>query len=150
MSAIDIAAKRISSTREEGLKLYPYDDKTGLRVTAPVGHISIGFGCNLDVQRSEAFWMKVLCADLATLDNLLLSRAWYSGASDVRQSVFLDIAYNQGLGGLLDYTFMIHYASIGDWPKAAIECSVKPSEPPGVIARYKRLSDILLTGVDNG
>ena len=146
--AVDLAAKRISSAREEGFRPYPYDDATGLRVHAPKGNITEGYGFNCDAPRPASFWFALLQQEVAQLDADLSQFSWYSGANDVRRSVFLDIAFNQGLVGLMHYPSMIHYASIGDWTNSAAECTVKPDSPPGVIARYKQLSDLLLCGVE--
>lgn len=147
-TAIEIALARICSQAEEGFKQYPYDDKTGLRVRAPQGHLTWLYGCNLDTEGTPELGKAFVQIKLGKLEDLLLPRAWYSQANEPRKSVFLDIAFNQGLHGLLDYPSMIHFASLGDWSSAARECTVNPDEPPGVIARYKRLADILLSGVE--
>lgn len=147
--AVDIALRRIASAREEGFKPYPYDDATGLRVHAPTGNITIGYGFNCDAPRSTCFWRNVLSMELSQIDLDLVPFPWYQIANDARRSVFIDIAFNQGVNGLMHYPSMLHYASVGDWVNCSAECTVKPTEPPGVIARYKRLSDILLAGVEN-
>lgn len=148
-SAVDIALARVSSAREEGFKPYPYDDATGVRVHAPKGNLTIGYGFNLDAPRSQGFWLSALRSELSDLDVKFAPFPWYQAANDARRSVFLDIAFNQGELGLMHYPHMLAGAAEGDWPEAAAQCSVKPTEPPGVIARYKRLSDILLSGVDS-
>lgn len=148
--AIEMALRRICSALEEGFRRYPYDDATGLRVRAPDGNITWLYGCNLDTEGTPELGQTIVRWKLYRLYGSLMERPWFAATeAPARQSVFLDIAFNQGLGGLLDYPSMIHYALLGDWVNAAAQCSVKPDEPPGVIARYKRLSDILLSGVDS-
>lgn len=147
-AAVEIALHRVIQPNEEGFRAYPYDDATSLRVRAPKGHITWLYGCDLDTEGTPALGVVVARFKLETLEQSLAPRDWFAGANDPRKSVFLDIAFNQGLHGLLDYPSMIHYASLGDWVNAAVQCSVKPDSLPGVVARYKRLSDILLSGVD--
>lgn len=147
--AVDIAVARISLPTEEGFRAYPYDDATGLRVHAPRGNVTVAYGYNLDAGTSQELGKVILAWFLNNLEELLLPRAWYAKANAARKSVFLDIGFNEGLHGLLDFPSMIHYASVDDWVNASAQCSVRPTEPPGVIARYKRLADILLSGVDN-
>lgn len=146
--SIDMALQRICSAREEGFRRFPYDDATGIRVRAPQGHVTWLYGCNLDTEGTPELGQSIVRFKLTKLQGDLALRPWYTDANDARQSVFLDIAFNQGLGGLLDYPSMIHFASVGDWTNASVQCSVKPESPAGVIARYKYLADILLSGVD--
>lgn len=147
--AIELALRRICSAAEEGFRRYPYDDATGARVRAPKGHLTWLYGINLDEEGCPDLGQTCVRWKLYKIAAALNPRPWYAASNPPRQSVFLDIAFNQGLGGLLDYPSMIHYAGLGDWTNASAQCSVNPDEPPGVIARYKRLADILLSGADN-
>lgn len=141
MNAIDLTAARLDS--EEGDKLYPYDDVTGLRVRAPKGHISWGKGFNLDACGSVGLFNVMERYLLEQEDKALQALPWYARLDPVRQSVCLDIAYNDGLHGLLGFPSMIHYLSIDDWADAAAECKVTNPELAG---RYAALAQLLLTG----
>jgi hypothetical protein len=81
---------------------------------------------------------------LNVLDEQLQKYSWYTGAGDVRASVFLDIAYNSGLQGLLKYVHMIAAASAGDWAAAAAQCAV--ADPKLDASRYAPLRALLLSG----
>jgi lysozyme len=133
---------------EEGFRAFPYDDATGLRVKAPKGNITVGFGYNLDagITLDVALY---LCTNRVSRIQLIIStNAWYSGANAARQSVFLDIAFNQGVNGLLKYPHMLACATEGDWAGAAAQCTVSPSEPVSVQDRYRALASILESGTD--
>ena len=149
-TAIDYTFERLKT--EEGFKQYPYNDKTGERVTcltsdlATSGNLTWLFGLNLETEGSLELGELIARWKLGKLSAALSQYAWFTAAGAVRQSVFLDIAYSTGLHGLLNFPSMIHYASVGDWEKASAQCSVKPSEPPGVHARYLNLAQILRTG----
>jgi hypothetical protein len=147
MTAVDIAAERISQPTEEGFEPFPYDDATRLRVRAPVGNLTWLYGCNLDTEGSQELGQLILGWKLGKLAGQLIGYSWYTAANDARKSVFLDIAFNQGLHGLLGYPSMLHYASVSDWANASAQCTVKSSEPEGVKARYRALAAILSSGV---
>src|SRR5258708_13516869 len=105
MSAVSEFLAR--KTREEGDRILPYDDATGLNVKAPVGNLSWGRGYNL-MKCGSAGLFDVMDAFLVgALDHQLQSYDWYRAAGDVRASVFLAIAYNAGLHGLLSYQHML-------------------------------------------
>jgi hypothetical protein len=142
MSAVSVLLGRL--TGEEGDRPLPYDDATGLPVKAPEGNLSWGRGFNLMKCGSPGLFQVMENYLLSVLDNALQAYSWYSGAGDVRASVFLDIAYNGGLHDLLGYPSMIHYASIGDWVNAAAQCTEK--DPKLDASRYAPLRALLLSG----
>jgi hypothetical protein len=140
--AISVLLARL--TTEEGQRLLPYDDATGLNVKAPVGNLSWGRGFNLMECGSPGLFQVMESYLLTVLDNRLQAYSWYANAGDVRASVFLDIAYNGGIHDLLGYPSMIHYASIGDWVNAAAQCTDK--DPKLDASRYAPLRALLLSG----
>lgn len=142
MSAVSVFLAR--KTREEGDEILPYDDATGKQVRAPVGNLSWGRGYNLMKCGSEGLFDVMDAFLVSALDNKLQAYSWYTGAGDVRASVFLDIAYNGGIHDLLGYPSMLHYASIGDWPNASAQCTEK--EPKLDQSRYAPLRALLLSG----
>lgn len=141
MSAVDLTETRLDP--EEGTEIYPYDDATGLRVRAPKGHISWGKGFNLDACGSVGLFNVMRRYLLEQEDISLRALPWYAGLNAVRQSVCLDVAYNDGTAGLLHFPHMIAALAKGDWATAAAECKVTN---PELARRYAALAQLLLTG----
>lgn len=143
MSAVDVLLGRL--THEEGDRTLPYDDATGLPVVAPVGNLSWGHGYNLMQCGSEGLFAIMDRHLITALDTQLQQYQWYQSAGDVRASVFLDIAYNAGLHGLVKgFPKMIAAATAGDWTEAAAQCAV--ASPSLNASRYAPLRQLLLTG----
>jgi GH24 family phage-related lysozyme (muramidase) len=138
---IDLVVKRL--TVEEGTRLLCYDDATGKTVKAPVGHITWGNGFNLDVIGSPGLFDCMMRYLTAQIDAQLVPFGWYRAADETRKSVFLDIAYNGGVGGLRNFPNMLAAAAAGDWERAALECRVVNPELAG---RYKALAELLRKG----
>jgi len=142
MSAISVLMTRL--TTEEGQRMLPYDDKTGADVRAPVGNLSWGRGFNLMKCGSTGLFDVMESYLLQQLDNSLRAYPWYTDASPVRASVFLDIAYNGGIEDLLGYPHMLAAAARGDWAEAAKQCTEK--DPKLDASRYAPLRALLLSG----
>jgi hypothetical protein len=142
VSAVSVLLSRL--TTEEGERVLPYDDATGLNIRAPKGNLSWGRGFNLMKCGSKGLFDVMESFLLSALDSQLQTYPWYTQAGDVRASVFLDIAYNGGIHDLLGYPSMIHYASIGDWVNAAAQCTEK--DPKLDASRYAPLRALLLSG----
>lgn len=142
MSAIDITYARLKL--EEGVRQFAYNDATGKRVSClPQGNLSIGVGVNLEtgLDGEETDWLSL--HRLAKLENQLTAYQWYRGLDIARQSVLLDVAFNQGLGGLLHYPHMLAAIQSQDWKTAAMECH---TANPQLDKRYSDLAKILLSG----
>jgi hypothetical protein len=143
MSAIDVLGARLP--REEGVQNVPYDDATGKPVVAPVGNLSWGYGFNLMQCGSTGLFNAMERFLLGDIDMQLQQYPWYQQAGDVRASVFLDIAYNAGLSGLVKgFPKMIAAATSGDWIEASAQCAV--ADPSLDASRYAPLRQLLLTG----
>jgi lysozyme len=142
MSAVDVLMARL--TTEEGERMLPYDDATAKNVKAPVGNLSWGRGFNLMQCGSPGLFEAMERYLLGALDAQLQSYSWYTTAGDVRASVFLDIAYNAGLHGLLGYPHMLAAAAIGEWSVAAANCT--DISPTLDASRYAPLRALLLSG----
>lgn len=143
MSAVDVLMQRL--TTEEGERILPYDDVTGLPVKAPVGNLTWGRGFDLMECGSSGLFEVMERYLLGTLDTALSAYDWYGKAGDARASVFLDIAYNDGLHGLLGFPHMLAAADLGDWQTASDQCHV--ADPKLDASRYMPLRAILLSGV---
>jgi len=133
MSAIDIATSRLAI--EEGFRATVYLDTRA--------HRTIGFGFDIDAGISKSAAMALLEAQLKEIDATLTGFSWYTSADPVRQSVFLDIAMNAGVHGLMRFPHLLAAAARGDWAAAAMECHVKE---PELASRYASLAKLLLTG----
>lgn len=133
MSAVDLALPRLKT--EEGFRATKYTDTQG--------HLSIGFGFNIDAGISQSAASALLEAQVAERHDTLLTLPWYAALDPVRQSVCLDIAFNNGLHGLLNFPHLIAALTKGDWAGAAAECKVTNPELAG---RYSTLAQLLLTG----
>jgi lysozyme len=100
--------------RHEGLRLKPY------RCTA--GKLTIGIGRNLDdrgISQKEAYAM--LERDIQDFEQGLLDEIpdVYNGLDEVRQSVLLNMCFNLGLKGLLEFKNTLAFIGSGDWERAA-------------------------------
>jgi len=131
--------------QEEGERALPYDDANGLRVKAPIGNITWGLGFALEKCGSSRLF-DVMARDLiAQCEEQLQAFAWYNQANDVRKSVFLDVAYNAGVPGLLHFVNMIHYASVGNWQCAADQL-LDSDAARKLPKRYNALASLLVSG----
>jgi lysozyme len=103
-------------TRDEGCRLKVYDDATGQPLKPGVtikGHPTIGIGRALDVNGihlAEATAM--LNTDIDFLVPVLSQQHWFAALDDLRQNAVLNMAFNLGIAGLLEFHDMIRY--LGD------------------------------------
>lgn len=134
MTAIDSVLPRIRV--EEGFRSRPYLDSEK--------HLTVGYGMNLDAGISERVAAAALTEQLQELHEMLSRYSWYAGLDPVRQGVCLDIAFNDGLHGLLGFPNMIAALAAKNWITAKSECHVTN---PELQERYDALGKILLTGV---
>jgi hypothetical protein len=126
---------------EEGMRLLPYDDKTGLPVKAPLGNLSWGIGFNLMKCGSRKLFAAMLRSLLEDLEAQLVTLNWYLTLPDPVQSVCQDIAYNGGIHDLMNYPHMIAALAKGDLLTAANECTEK--DPKLDASRYAPLRAII-------
>jgi len=100
--------------RHEGLRLKPY------RCTA--GKLTIGIGRNLDdrgISQIEAYAM--LERDIQDCEQWLIDEIpeIYNKLDEVRQSVLLNMCFNLGIKGLLEFKNTLSLIGAGDWERAA-------------------------------
>ena len=100
--------------RHEGLRLKPY------RCTA--GKLTIGIGRNLDdrgISQKEAYAM--LERDIQDCEKWLIDEIpeVYNKLDEVRQSVLLNMCFNLGIKGLLEFKNTLSFIGAGDWERAA-------------------------------
>jgi lysozyme len=133
VNAIELALPRLKT--EEGFRATKYTDTQG--------HLTIGYGFNVDAGISQYAAAALLSAQATERQNALLAYPWYANLDPVRQSVCLDISFNGGVGGLLHFPHLIAALAKEDWATAAAECKVTNPELAG---RYAALAQLLLTG----
>lgn len=99
--------------RDEGWRNRPYKDS--------VGKITIGFGRNLDddgISQEEGDLM--LANDIkATTASLEAHLPWTMGLDEVRKSVLLAMAFNMGMGGLMQFRDTLASIQAGDYQAAS-------------------------------
>ena len=86
--------KYFSLTRRyEGLNLFPY--------RCPTGHLTIGYGHNLEQGISKEAAEFLLQEDMVrTQREVQKAFAWWKNLDEVRQFVLLDMCFNMGLANL--------------------------------------------------
>lgn len=137
MSAAALATARLCV--EEGYRPFIYKDSQG--------HNTIGYGLNLDAGMSRECAAAALNLIVADLDKQLLAYDWYASLDPVRQSVFIDVAYNCGLPGLLHFVQCINAARAKDW-QGAHDQLLDSSAARLNVGRYQHLAQVLLTGLE--
>lgn len=125
----------------EGERLQPY------RCTA--GKLTIGVGRNLDdrgITREESAML--LGNDIKLVETeLIRALPWVARMDDVRQRVLLDMAFNLGVVGLLNFKKTLAMIEAGNYEKAAaMMLDSKWAKQVGT--RAERLSRMMFTGKD--
>jgi len=99
--------------RDEGVVLKPYFDS--------VGKLTIGVGRNLDdvgISRHEAEYL--LDQDILRASEALLAHLpWINDIDSVRRAVLINMAFNMGIGGLLQFKKTLTAIKLSDWHGAA-------------------------------
>ncbi len=123
----------------EGERLKPY------RCTA--GKLTIGVGRNLDDRGITAEESAYLLANDITREERALLNAlpWVAQLDEVRQRVLLDMAFNMGLGGLLQFKNTLATIKAGDYQRAA-SMMLDSRWATQVGQRAERLSRMMATG----
>jgi len=110
---MDIAQLKILLRIDEGEKLRPYKDS--------VGKITIGVGRNLDdvgISKVESDFLLTNDIQKVQLD-LNKEIPWWILLSDNRQMVLANMAFNMGIGGLLQFTHMLMACKDSKFSEAA-------------------------------
>ena len=133
--AIDIAEARAEPS--EGFRSMKYLDTRGKE--------SIGIGFNIDAGISLRAARALFREQLAERADALAGFWWAQGLDDARMSVVIEIAFNDGLAGLLHFPKMLAGIGAKNWQAAHDEC-LDSDAARALPARYKFLAQILLTG----
>jgi len=98
----------------EGFSAQPYFDTAG--------KLTIGYGRNLDdnpLTTDEAIYL--LQNDVAKIEKKLMVYSWFNQSSESVRDVLLEMAYNIGISGLLQFKNMIAAIKNEDYNAAAAE-----------------------------
>lgn len=140
-AVIDRAAMIRQLRLHEGERLKPY------RCTA--GKLTIGVGRNLEdrgITADESAYLLGNDIDRFTTE-LMRALPWVAQLDEVRQRVLLDMAFNLGLAGLLQFKRTLATIQAGDYQKAA--AMMLDSKWAGQVGqRAERLSRMMFTGKD--
>lgn len=100
--------------KHEGLKLKPYKDS--------VGKLTIGIGRNLDdVGISEAEANQMCFDDIHKVeDQCMRELSFYSGLSDIRRMVIVDMVFNMGMETFKTFHNAISSLQGGDYELVAL------------------------------
>lgn len=125
--------------KDEGLKLKVYKDS--------VGKLTIGVGRNLeDTGVTEEEATLLLSNDIArTKTDLDKALPWWRELDDARQNVLMNMAFNMGTSGLLEFKVMLGAARLGNW-QAAHDAMLNSRWARQVGGRAERLATTMLTG----
>lgn len=139
MSAVDSAAVQLET--DEGYRSTLYVDAVGKR--------TIGYGLNLDAGMDQGLALAILKFTVSRNDVTLSAYPWYAACNDTRKSALLNMAYNLGIHGLLQFQDMIAAIGAQNWAEAKAQC-LNSSAARLLPTRYGRIADLLLTGVPSG
>jgi lysozyme len=125
----------------EGLRLKPY------RCTA--GKLTIGVGRNLEDRGITLAEARMLLAnDLTDVRNGLLNALpWVGNLDEVRQRVLIDMSFNLGLRGLLEFKRTLAAVQAGQYQQAAT-MMLQSRWAKQVGQRAERLARMMVTGAD--
>jgi len=125
--------------QHESYRQFPYSDTTG--------HLTVGIGRNLSdrgISTTEAFYL--LDDDILYFTSKLMHYLeCFSGLSENRQIALIDMCFNLGVQGFLNFKDMISALNRSDYidaSKAILDSKVAKDQAP---ERYKQISHIILT-----
>ncbi|MCI7536560.1 MAG: glycoside hydrolase family protein [Elusimicrobiaceae bacterium] len=103
-------------------KICRYEGFSKLPYKCPTGHLTIGYGHNLEHGISKEAAEFILQEDLARAERAVKnSFPWWWKLDDARQFVLVDMAFNMGLAGLKGFKKMLAAVEQGDYQTAAKE-----------------------------
>lgn len=98
----------------EGFAPLPYKDSTG--------HLTVGYGHNLDVPLSKQGALKLLELDVRTArENVARVFTWFEKLNEVRQFVLVDMCFNMGLKKLSTFKKFLAALEVKNYDLAAQE-----------------------------
>lgn len=126
--------------KHEGLRLHPYQDSVG-KTTIGVGRCLTTRG----ISESEAF---ILLDDdmMWFTDKLTATFPWFSTLDENRQAALIDMTFNLGMNGFLEFKEMISALDRHDFEQAS-EHLLQSKYAEQVGMRAHDLAEIIRTGI---
>ena len=124
----------------EGLRLKPY--------RCPAGKLTIGVGRNIEdkgITKEEALFL--LENDIRGVTTALERHDWFTKLDAIRKKVVVDMAFNLGVGGFLQFKKLIAALERGDYQAATAEM-IDSRWHRQVGQRALRLERMMRTGED--
>lgn len=136
---MDIAQLKLDLTRDEGLRLKPYEDS--------VGKVTIGIGRNLSDNGITAGEVDFLLTNDITsvMQALDMAVPYWKDQTEPRQRAIANMAFNMGIHRLLGFTNMLAAIRAGDYAAASQE-ALNSEWAKQVGARAQRIAVLLATG----
>jgi lysozyme len=148
---LDVDALAEELYEEEAERLKVYDDKTGKSLhpgMTLVGHPTIGIGRCLDTNGITAEESKMLQRNdiVSKSEELYALVPWMANLDDVRQRVFIEMAFQMGVHGLVAFHDTLTAAAAGDYAKAEA-CMLESEWAKETPARAERMAKRMRTGI---
>lgn len=123
--------------RDEGFRGHMYRDE--------YGNETIGYGVNLRTTEIPPpvaqMWMQSIVADLrGGLPQ------WTADLDPVRRAVLIDMAYNLGIMGVMEFKNFLAFVKAGDWANASAALLDSKAARIDAPERYARLAKMVETG----
>ena len=123
-----------------------YEGYSKLPYKCPTGHLTIGYGHNLENGISEKVALFILQEDLSRAERAVKDAfPWWWKLDDARQFVLVDMAFNMGQAGLKGFKKMLAAIESGDFDKAAEEM-LDSKYGRQVVHRARLNAEIMKTG----
>ena len=126
--------------RDEGFRLAPYADSTG--------NLTIGVGRNLtsigiSAEEAEYLLGNDIYRAIAGINKFI---PWAADLDDARYGAIINLTFNVGIGGVMNFEHFLAFMKERDWPNAAKEMlNSKWAEQVGL--RAQRLAVQVETGI---
>ena len=130
---------------DEGFRAKAYLDTRGIPTIGwgrADGTVRLG---QVTTEAAEAAWRDAKLNSLC--DGLDAAIPWWRNMNMVRQSAALNLAYNRGVHGLLEFTHFVAFLKAGSYTAAAVELRHTQPWASQVGDRAQRLADAFRTGV---
>lgn len=134
--------------RDEGLRLTVYDDATGNPIVPGytlIGHPSIGYGRALDtngitIDEANYLLLNIIDEKIIWAENNLV---WFVALSQIRQRVIINMIYNIGTKGFLEFKEFILDIAQGRFTQAATDLLNSKAARQN-IKRYRKLAYMVM------
>ncbi len=139
---MDLNKLKAQLTLEEGLRLKPYSDTVG-KLTIGVGHNLTDNGISHDIA------MAILDEDIKDILSQIEHQSFWLAVEndDVRSRAIVDLIFNMGLGGFLQFKNTIAALIKKDWATASLQLlSSKWATQVGV--RANNIAFMIRNGAD--